>query len=378
MDTSDHPTLFRRARPYLLALAAVGIAGYFYYANSRPQAVAVAQIASAPTERVLAISGRTRPQVTVTVLAKTAGQIVLLTRNEGDRVKAGELLGRLDAAASRAGLDQVDATLASQRRTLEERQRNYQRAAQLRSSGLNTARDYDQARFDLDQAKQELTRLAATRREAAIRITDSALYAPVDGVVLVRPVDQGQVVSTQSVIYEIAPLADMEIEAEVDEQYLGQISEGMPADVLIAGRDKPLTAKLYYIAPKVDPRSGGARIRLRFDQTVSNLRSGVTADINLIIERRDTAVTVARSSILGRDANARVLVVNAGVVEPRSVSFVEWPSERVIVERGLKPGDTLLLLPRGDLIGKRVRGVTDFADLPAGVRPRGSEARRAI
>lgn len=378
MDTSDKPTFLRRARPYLLAVAAVSAIGYAYYVKSRPQPVAVARIASAPTERVLAISGRTRPQVTVTVLAKTAGQIVQLTRSEGDRVRAGELLGRLDASASRAGLDQVDATLAAQRRTLEERQRNYDRAAQLRSSGLNTARDYDQARFDLDQAKQELTRLAASRREAAVRITDSVLYAPVDGVVLVRPVDQGQVVSTQSVIYEIAPLADMEVEAEVDEQYLGEIREGMTADVMVAGRDKPMTAKLYYIAPKVDPRTGGARIRLRFDQTVANLRSGVTADINLVVERRDRAVTVARSSILGRDANARVLVVNAGVVEPRTVSFVEWPSERVIVETGLKPGDTLLLQPRGDLIGKHVRGVTNLADLPAGERPRGSEARRAI
>ncbi len=378
MDPTENPSLIRRARPYLLAALVLVAGAYMYYSKTRPQPVAAAQIAAAATERVLAISGRTRPQVTVTVLAKSPGQILLLTKNEGDRVSAGDLLVRLDAAASRAGLDGVEASLSAARRTLEERQRNYDRAAQLRSSGLNTARDYEQARFDLDQAKQELTRLDATRREAAVRVNDSALYAPVDGIVLARPVDRGQVVSTQTVIYEIAPLTDVEIEAEVDEQYLSEIKVGMPADVQITGRDQPMSARVNYIAPKVDPRTGGAKIRLSLNTPVGDLRSGVTADINLIIEKRSSAVTVARSAIIGRDVSARVLVVNRGVVESRPVSFIEWPSERVIVEKGLKSGDTLLLAPRGELIGKRVVAVTDLAKLPPGDRPRGSEARRAI
>lgn len=378
MDSLEKPTAWRRARPYVYGLALVALGGAYVYQSTRPQPVAVADIQSAPAERVLAISGRTRPQVTVTVLAKVPGQVLTLTKSEGERVKAGELLGRLDASASRAGLDQVQASIAAARRTVEERQRNYDRAAQLRSSGLNTARDYDQARFDLDQARQELNRLAASRREAAVKVSDTSLISPVDGVVLARPVDPGQVVSLQTIIFEIAPLADVEVEAEVDEQYLAAINEGMDADVLVPGRPKPLAASLYYIAPKVDPRTGGAKIRLRFKERVTDLRSGLTADINLVVERRAAALTVARSAILGRDASARVLVVNQGRVEQRSVSFVEWPSERVIVEKGLKAGDSLLLQPRGDLIGKHVKPVTDFDQLPPGDRPRGSEARRAI
>jgi RND family efflux transporter MFP subunit len=378
MDPTESPSPLRRARPYLLAAGVLAIAGYYAYSSTRPQPVAIAEIKTAPAERVLAISGRTRPQVTVTVLPKTAGQLLSLTRREGERVKAGEVLGRLDAAASRAGLDEVDASLAAARRTVQERQRNYDRAAQLRTSGLNTARDYDQARFDLDQARQELARFSAIRREAAVRVSDTTLIAPVDGVVLSRPVDPGQVVSTQSVVYEIAPLADVEVEAEVDEQFLGEIRQGMAADVKVTGRAQPLAATLYYVAPKVDPRTGGAKIRLRFDDQVVDLRSGLTADINLIVERRDTAVTVARSAILGRERAARVLVVNAGQVETRPVVFVEWPSERVIVESGLRAGDQLVLQPRNDLVGKHVRGVTNFEDLPQRERPRGSEARRAI
>ncbi len=108
------------------------------------------------------------------MLAKVPGQVLSLTKTEGERVKAGELLVRLDASASRAGLDQVQASISAPSATVQERQRNYHRAAQLRASGLNTARDYDQARFDLDQARQELNRLAASRREAAVKVSDTS------------------------------------------------------------------------------------------------------------------------------------------------------------------------------------------------------------
>ncbi|MCS6947402.1 MAG: efflux RND transporter periplasmic adaptor subunit, partial [Steroidobacteraceae bacterium] len=297
---------------------------------------------------------------------------------EGETVRAGELLARFDAAAPRAAVEQVDANIAAAQRTLAEAERNYARVQQLRQQGLITVREYDSARFDLDQAKQELARLAALRREAAARLNDASLYAPVSGVVLSRPVDPGQIVTPQTLIYEIAPLADVEVEAEVDEQFLSSIEPGMPADVIVAGRKDPLRARLYYIAPKVDPRTGGARVRLRFEERVSGLRSGLTADINLVIERRPEAITIARSAILGREESARVLVVRNGVVEARPIRYREWPSDRVIVDSGLREGEQVLIQPRIDLIGEHVRGVTDFDRLPPAARPRGSEARRAI
>jgi hypothetical protein len=119
-------------------------------------------------------------------------------------------------------------------------------------------------------------------------------------------------------------------------------------------------------------------VRLRLDQKIPDLRSGLTADVNLVIERRAQAITVARSAILGRDGDARVLIVKDGVVNPASVKFVEWPSERVIVLSGLAPGAQLLAAPRPDLIGKRVAPTKDLALVAGGPRPRGSDARKAL
>ncbi len=372
------PGFLTRYRYWLLAIGAVAIVGGYVYRSSRPAPVLTTQVLSGPAERVLAVSGRTRPQVTISIAPKSAGQIVKLTKEEGDAVRAGEVLVQLEADAPRAALDEAAAKIVLQQRAVAENERSYRRIEQLRSQGLATVKEFDAAKFELDQARLTLASLEATRREASARLRDNTLTAPVSGVVLARPVDTGQVVSAQTVIYEIAPLADVEVEADVDEQYLTEVRSGQMADVVIAGVAKPIPATLYYVSPKVDQRTGGAKIRLRLSEQPAGLRAGLTADVNLIVERRETALTLPRSAILGRGANAKVLLVDEGRVTERTVQFLDWPSERVIVLRGLKGDEQLLATPRADLIGERVVAANDPADIPSIERPRGSDARKAL
>lgn len=376
-DDSERSFL-SRYRYYVIAALVLALASFMLWRSSRPVPVGVIEAQQGPAERVLAISGRTRPQVTVNIVSKVPGQIVRLAKEEGDAVKAGELLVQLEADAPRAALDEVGSKITLQQRAVAEAERGFRRIEQLRAQGLATVKEFDSAKFELDQARLALDGLAATRREVAARLRDNTILAPVTGVVLSRPVDAGQVVGAQTTIYEIAPLADVEVEADVDEQYLAEIREGLKADVLVPGRSQPISATLHYVSPKVDARTGGAKIRLRFDQPVEGLRSGLTADVNIIVERRDAALTVARSAILGRDRSARVLVVADGRVEARPISFLEWPSERVIVLNGLTAGQQLVAAPRADLIGEKVVPMTDLAAVPAGERPRGSDARKAM
>ena len=377
-DTAENSGFWARYKLYVLAALALAAGLWFWQRSSRPTPVVVVQAKAGPAERVLAITGRTRPQVTVTILPKVSGQIVRLTREEGETVRAGEVLVQFDADAPRAAVDEVEQQVASKQRARAEAQRNFERIEQLKERGLATLKEFDQARFELDQAQVELQRIAASRREVTARLRDNTLVAPVAGVVLSRPVDVGQVVSTSSVIYEIAPLSDVEVEADVDEQFLAEVHEGLKADVLVAGRARPIPATLYYVSPKVDPRTGGAKVRLRLDEEVDGLRSGLTADVNLVVERRDTAITVARSAILGRDQTARVQLVRDGVVEEKRVQFLEWPSERVIVLAGLDAGATLVSQPRPDLVGQKVAPTTDASAVRRGERPRGSDARKAM
>ena len=117
-DTTEDQGLFARYRWWIIggfALLAVAFVGY---RSTRPTPVGVVEVTAGPAERVLAISGRTRPQVTVTIVPKLAGQVLKLTKEEGETVRAGELLVQLDAEAPRAAVDEVDSKIAAQRRTL--------------------------------------------------------------------------------------------------------------------------------------------------------------------------------------------------------------------------------------------------------------------
>lgn len=376
----DEPQLgfFTRYRYWILAVGAVALIGGYVYRASRPTPVLTTELVSGPAERVLAVSGRTRPQVTISIAPKTAGQIVKLTKEEGDAVRAGEVLVQLEADAPRAALDEAAAKIVLQQRAVAEAERSYRRIEQLRAQGLATVKEFDTAKFEVDQARLTLAGLEATRREVTARLRDNTLTAPVSGVVLARPVDTGQVVSAQTAIYEIAPLADVEVEADVDEQYLTEVRTGQTADVVIAGVNKPISATLYYVSPKVDQRTGGAKIRLRLSEQPTGLRAGLTADVNLIVERRETAMTLPRSAILGRGRDAKVLLVDNGRVAERPVQFLDWPSERVIVLQGLQGNEQLLASPRLDLIGERVVIANDPSAVPAIERPRGSDARKVL
>ena len=105
-----------------------------------------------------------------------------------------------------------------------------------------------------------------------------------------------------------------------------------------------------------DPATGARAVRLEFDRPPASAPAGLTVSVNLIVERRSDAVSIPRSAILspGSDPVVRV-VTDDGQVVDRRVGFIDWPSEKVIVTSGLKPGMRILADPHAAQPGQRVR-----------------------
>lgn len=349
--------LLRRLLPLLtLTLASIGVFWAYRRIAARPPIIDVATSTTEDVVRVLAVTGRIRPRLSNTVQPLVSGTITSLTRNEGDPVRRGDVLATLDAQVTQAAIEQATAQLAARRVDVDQRQREYDRLQRLVAAGGIPERDAEQARFALDAARESVRQFEALIAESRSRLRDFTLRSPIDGYVLARPVDPGQNVTPQTVIYEIATGTGAEIEVEVDEQYLGELKDGLPARVSpLTGERTEYAAEVDYIGRRVSETSGAVPVRLRFTEGAPRLPVGLSVDVNLEIARHPGAVTVPRVAVAGLGAEPFAMVVRGDTVRRQVLNVIDWPSERIVVRDGLKAGDTVALTPKAVREGGAVR-----------------------
>ncbi len=320
----------------------------------RPTQVQTFTIVTGEASRVLAVNGRIRPRLSVDVKSPVPGRIILLPLDVGQRVAQDMLIARIDDGPQLAAIRQANSLLATQKEALAQALRDQARYEKL-AEIVGTQR-VELARLAVRQARDEVLRLTASVEQAREIQARHQIYAPFSGIITERPVDPGQTVSSDTTVYRLADTSMPEVVAYVDELYAADLSVGMTATITIPGETKPLTAKIMHMEDRVDPATGARAVRLSFDQPPMRAPAGLTVSANLIVERRQSAISIPRSAILSPSTAPRVRLLNdaSEVVEQR-ISFVDWPSEKVIVTSGLQPGMHILADPLAAEPGERVR-----------------------
>lgn len=350
------PTL-RRLLPVvaLLVLGSLLYAGYQRLA-SRPPLVEVTDVRTEDLARVLAVTGRIKPRLASTVRPLVSGTLLTLTRGEGEAVRRGDVLATLDAEASRAMIAQVTAQLRAQRTELEQRTRDHARSRRLVEAGGIAPREAELTGSALGVAQEGVRQLEAQLQEAVSRSRDFTLVSPIDGYVLTRPVDPGQNVTPQTVVYELATAVGADIEVEIDEQYLSELRVGLEATVApLTGEGRRYDARLTTIGRQVSETSGAVPVRLAFVGEAPQLPAGLSVDVNLLIARHMGATTVSREAVDGLGADPHVLLVRHDTLVRQSVQVIDWPSPRIVVLGGVVTGDRVVTTPRLVRAGMVVR-----------------------
>lgn len=346
----------RRMILVALAAAALALAGYWFLVP-RDKTVATLVIKRAPADRVLAVNGRVRPRLQIDIRPSLGGQLVALPFDVGDRVAAGQMLARIDDAPEQAAIVEAQASVATQQATLAQARRELARFVAL--GQFATRRDVEQRRLAVVEGERELRRREAAVVQASEQRDRRVLRAPFAGVILERPVDPGQAVGLENVIYRLADLSSPEISIEVDEVYAAEIRRGMEATISMPGQPRALRAQVLHVEPRVDPATGARAVRLGLIGEAIDAPSGLTVTINLLIERRVDAISVPRSALISSGSSAKLRVVGKdNVVVERAIGFIDWPAEWVIVTSGLQPGERILVEPDAAKPGEEVR-VTD-------------------
>jgi RND family efflux transporter MFP subunit len=339
----------------LIAIIALGVAGFVYRSMTRNPAVTVVTVKAEKVERVLAAVGRIRADQSLSVFARVAGLVTSLKKEEGDTVKAGDILGEIDASQSRAALSQTIASVASQGRKLDQTSRDLARVKALAERGFATKATLEAAQLVVDRDREELARVAAAAREARSRLEDYVIRAPIAGQIVRRPIDPGQVVALSTQIYQLVSRTAPEVETDIDEAVAGALRVGMSARLSPAGMNgKTFEGTVKYVADRIEPTTGGRTIRLSFSVPPLDLPPGLSVDINVSVDVTPDALAIPRAAIVNPDTAPGVVLIQNHQPVRKDITFIDWPAERVIVTSGIAAGDMIALAPATVPSGKAV------------------------
>ena len=345
----------RLRRIWIVGLVLAGGAGLGFFLQpwaSSPVVVAVETVTLAPVTRILAVNGRIEALHSVDVRAQVGGTLADLSVVEGDSVQSGGIVARIDSTAQQAVLRQamagLDAALVAQAQAQATLERT-------RALGANVARTVlENAETAVQSAAQEAARMTALVDQAQIQLGNFTIRAPMTGTVLALNADPGQTIDPSTVLMTIADLGQLTVETDVDEAYVTQLRADMPAVLQLTGETATREGRVSHVSQRVDAATGGLAVKLVFDEPVT-APVGLTVTANIVIDRRDAALTVPRTAVVTGDGRPAVLVVSDGIARLRPVTVIDWPAARLIVTEGLVPGDALILDATGIADGQSVR-----------------------
>jgi multidrug efflux pump subunit AcrA (membrane-fusion protein) len=398
-DPSQAP---RRSRRWRWGVAvAIGVAIAAALLRPRvPEVQLVSLTRSSPSLQYqqLTASGFVVAQRRAAVASKASGRLLELRVREGSRVKAGDLLARLDAsdvqaqaAVAQAAVGQALAVLAQGQALLRQSQvelanaeAEFARTQQLRAQGFVSAQSQDAAQRRLDAARAAVASAQAGTAQASSGVTQARaqlavqqvnqgfteIRAPFDGVVLAKNANVGDLITpfsnaagSQGAVLTLADLSTLEVEADVSEGSLAKVQLDQPVEIqLDALPGQRFRGQVVSIVPTVDRAKATVMTKLRFEQLDARVLPEMSAKAVFLSQRASDAemqpVLAAPPKALDAEGAVWKLVKAAdGTHSVKRVAVKKGRSIGELVElqgEGLSSGDRLVAAPQGLRDGQKV------------------------
>uniref|UniRef100_UPI00370D3863 efflux RND transporter periplasmic adaptor subunit n=1 Tax=Orbus sturtevantii TaxID=3074109 RepID=UPI00370D3863 len=181
------------------------------------------------------------------------GRVTTLLKEEGDYVKAGDLLAILDDKPYQIGMQQAQAQLLQAQASYDYAERFYQRQTELIKKSAVSKDQLDNSKNSRDQALANLKLALANVSQAELNIDDTKLYSPADGVILVRAIEQGTMLNMGASVYAISLTHPIYVKAYIDEVNLGQAIPGRSVLIYTDTRpDEPYLGQIGFVSPTAE------------------------------------------------------------------------------------------------------------------------------
>lgn len=330
--------------------------------GARVEPVQVEVVSRADVARDVATTGLVEPLRTIGVVSQLAGVLESVAVEEGDRVRAGQVLARL-------AVPEVDAQLASAEVALKVAESAAARSTTLRAAGVITVTEDEAAQAALASAR-------STRDQLRVRRGFATVTAPADGVVLERRVEPGDVASPQLRLFSVADLSTLVVRVPVSELLIASLREGGKVAVrLDALPGREITGSIRRIFPSADSTTRLVPVEVAINGAAArDVKPGYLARAVFTLSPRTDLLMVPITAVLENPRGAVVYVVQGGKAVRRDVQRGSTFEGRVEITEGLKVGDSVVVAGATFLRdGGEVRVVSPNApDAPVETRPRDS------
>jgi RND family efflux transporter MFP subunit len=392
----------------VVIVIALGAAGWYWTSRLQAASVRVASVtaktsASGPGA-VLNASGYVTARRRATVSSKVTGKVVEIFIEEGQSVRQGQVLARLDDSQARAALAFAQAQLTAARRgvaedeaKLREAELNLQRRERLLTEGVVGRAEVDTAQADVDSTKARIDyarqQIAVAESQVQLRRTDLndlVVRAPFSGVAISKDAQPGEMISpisagggfTRTGIGTIVDMSSLEIEVDVNESYINRVRPAQKVEaVLDAYPDWRIPAHVITTVPTADRQKATVRVRIGFDPSTGagppraqsrgeQLDPRILPDMGVKVsflreEQASTAPAAAtsasryeipRTAVRTENDRTIVFVVRDDRVERRAVRTGLEQGETIEVLSGISTGEQVVVNPPATLKdGDRIR-----------------------
>jgi HlyD family secretion protein len=320
---------------WTVILAVVAIAGFVAMkakGNNKQEPKAPVKIGKAETADVqvkVTEVGTVQPEVKVDVKSAVSGKVTEILHRDGDRVSRGDVLARVEPDLAQAqSLADTKNGLSAAAIRYQQAKKNYDSDHALFTQGLLATRQHRDSETEYLSAKQEYEKTQEKYNlvqksgipidQSPERFQGSNVVAPMDGIVLTKNVEIGESITSGvssfnagTVLFTVADVSRMIVKAGVNEVDIGKIRVGMPVKVTLDAYPKiGFAGRIDRIAPavRVDDKVRVFDVEIRLDAQGRELRSGMTANIDVNGERKDKVLTVPVEAVFQRDGAEIVYV----------------------------------------------------------------------
>jgi len=368
--TSQQPTVSRcvpRLRAIGAILAVTALAPALAACNdvatsatappARP--VQVQRVMFAPANENLEFPGVVRARYETDLGFRVAGKIVARLVNVGDRVRAGDLVARLDPRDLQLQVESAEAELTAAKSNLAQTTSDESRYESLRARGYAAVADYERKKAAKDEAEGRMERAHRGLDLARNQLAYADLKADADGVITATLAEAGQVVALGQAVARLAHRGEMEAVVALPETRLAEARRSDASVRLWSDPNRRFSARLRELSPQADATTRTYAARFTIENPDDTVALGMTANVVLSHPEDTMVAKVPLAAVLNRGAGPTVYRVDDnGVLERRAVTVSSFNEVVALVTSGLEDGDEIVTLGVQMLqAGQKVRAI---------------------